>query len=70
MAGVAKATLEEAFLYIQVLLANLVMFFGFLPVPLHSELIRNLIKLKGTAKLIVQGDRVCLRIPNVFCLKS
>ena len=27
----------------------------------HSTLIRNLIKLKGTAKLTVQGERVCLK---------
>ena len=26
----------------------------------HSALIRNLIKLKGTAKLTAQGERVCL----------
>ena len=28
---------------------------------LHSALIRNLIKLKGTAKLTAQGERVCLK---------
>ena len=27
----------------------------------HSALIRNLIKLKGTAKLTLQGERVCLK---------
>ena len=27
----------------------------------HSALIMNLIKLKGTAKLTVQGERVCLK---------
>ena len=27
----------------------------------HSALIRNLIKLKGTAKLTAQGERVCLK---------
>ena len=29
--------------------------------PEHSELIMNLIKLKGTAKLTAQGERVCLK---------
>ena len=28
---------------------------------LHSALIRNLTKLKGTAKLTVHGERVCLK---------
>ena len=28
---------------------------------IHSALIRNLIKLKGTAKLAVQGEQVCLK---------
>ena len=28
---------------------------------LHSALIRNLIKLKGTVKLTAQGERVCLK---------
>ena len=30
-------------------------------IPTHSALIRNLIKLKGTAKLTAQGERVCLK---------
>ena len=30
----------------------------------HSALIRNLIKLKGTAKLIAQGEWVCLKDSN------
>ena len=37
----------------------------------HSALIRNLIKLKGTAKLTVcRVNRYASRIINVFCLKS
>jgi len=28
---------------------------------MHSALIRNLIKLKGTAKLTAQGEQVCLK---------
>ena len=30
-------------------------------VSLHSALIRNLIKLKGSAKLTAQGEQVCLK---------
>ena len=30
-------------------------------ISLHSVLIRNLIKLKGTAKLTAQGEQVCLK---------
>ena len=30
----------------------------------HSALIRNLIKLKGTAKLTAQGEQVCLKDSN------
>ena len=32
-----------------------------LQIIFHSTLIRNLIKLKGTAKLTAQGERVCLK---------
>ena len=33
----------------------------------HSALIRNLIKLKSTAKLTVQGERVCLKHSQGVC---
>ena len=31
-------------------------------ITIHSALIRNLIKLKCTAKLTAQGERVCLKV--------
>ena len=36
-------------------------FFSKLLKPIHSALIRNLIKLKGTAKLTAQSERVCVK---------
>ena len=35
--------------------------FSFVTARVHSALIRNLIKVKGTGKLTVQGERVCLK---------
>ena len=35
----------------------------------HSALIRNLIKLKGTAKLTAQGERVCLKDSKYILLE-